>query len=532
MLKPSIYRLRTQSGMAFIWILVLLVIVNALSLSFLQKVIIGASATVSRESAMKTQYLARSAANHALWGLLNDPDFSPSATAYDMVTLGDGRYGYKVRKPTLTQFGTVATVGGVSNVVTRQSYVQYLKPYNIITAYGRSLDQIPEYRRLLGATWVNAADTVAIGSNTVTWMRLKGCPIKKEVIMGTVDNDNDINLAVWNGTSWGNLKEFTQTADKGYRCFDIAYESQSGNALMVGMFDGSTDIKYIGWDGTTWVPIAPQLAFNLNSGVLVYLTAASNPKSDEILIAAVNDKNDLKLVQWDGSSFNDLGEIDDSIETKDYGSAAIVYEQQTGDGLILWNKASANMISYRVWNGISLSPENSLPDFGGSAQVIWAAADPTSDYILVAAVDGSKDLQVAVWDGNAWVDSRVLSTNVVDKSGQVLDVAWEHTGGDVMVAWGSPDAVTNVKYFAWQKGTALADNTVRTGPNFQNAVSLVRLLPISGTQKIILMVKNTTAELRYSLWTGNTFLGDPAILLESSLATSDLPFDIAESIAP
>ncbi len=136
---------------------------------------------------------------------------------------------------------------------------------------------------------------------------------------------------------------------------------------------------------------------------------------------------------------------------------------------------------------------------------------------------------MAVWDGNAWVDSRELSTNVVNKIGQVLDVAWEHTGGDVMVAWGTPDAGTNVKYFTWQKGTALADHAVRTGPDFQNAVSLVRLHPIANTQKIILLADNSTGDLRYSLWTGNTFLGDPAILSEFSLSTSYLPFDIAES---
>jgi hypothetical protein len=527
----NIPELRKETGFAFVWILILLVITSALSLAFLQKASIGTSAAVTRGSAMQAHYLARAAANHALWRLLNEPHFTASETVYYMHDLGNGRYGYKLRKPTLTKFGTVATVGGVSDVVTNQSYVQYLKPYNIITAYGRSSDQIPEYRRLLGATWVDAADTVDIGSDTVQWMVLKGCPVRKEVIMGALDNDDDINLAVWSGTSWDNPEEFTQTANKSVRCFDIAYESQSGDALMVGMFDASTDIKYMGWDGTDWVPSSPTAAFNLDSSVLNYLTMASNPKNDEILIATVSAQSDFKLVQWDGSSFNDLGEIDDSTETKAYGSVAIVYEQQSGDGLILWNKASANQISYRVWNGVSLSSEYLLPDFDGSAQVIWAAADPTSDYIFVASVDGSKNLHVAFWDGDAWDDSpRELSTNVVAKIGQVLDVAWEHTGGDVMVAWGTPDAGTNVRYFTWQKGTTLAAHAVQTGPDFQNAVSLVRLRPISGSQKIILLANNSSYDLRYSLWTGNKFLGDPAILSESSLATSNLPFDIASGV--
>jgi len=470
---------RNEAGMAYVALLALLAIMSTLGMAFLFKVGIETSVIETRGNSMQAHYLAEAAANHALWRLLNEPGFPASERVYYMHDLGSGRYGYKVRQPTLTKFGTVATVGSAGSTVTKQSYVQYLKS-NIMTAYGRSADPIPEYRRLLGPTWVDAADTVDIGSDTVQWMVLKGCPIRKEVIMGTLDKDNDINLAVWSGTSWGNLTEFTQTANKSVRGFDIAYESQSGDALMVGMFDASTDIKYIGWNGTGWVPSVPTSAFNLDSSVLEYLTMASNPENDEILIAAVNGQKDLKLVRWNGSSFNDLEEIDSDLTNSNYGSAAVVYEQQSGDGMILWNNASANRIYYQVRNGVTLIEEGEIEDFTSTAQVIWAAADSTSDYILVAMVDSGNDLWVAVWDGDAWADKRELSTNVSGKVGQVLDVAWEHRGGNVMVAWGSPDADPKINYFTWQKGTDLDTPAVQTGPNFQSAVSLVRLHPISG----------------------------------------------------
>ncbi|GAF82200.1 unnamed protein product, partial [marine sediment metagenome] len=146
-----------EAGFALIIVLFILIIGSALSLAFLQKASIGTSATVTRGTSMQAHYLAESAVNHALWRLLNEPGFPAATDKYYMHSLAGGRYGYKVRKPTLTKFGTVATVGGVSNAVINQSYVQYLKPYNIITAYGRSSDPIPEYRQLLGANWVDAA---------------------------------------------------------------------------------------------------------------------------------------------------------------------------------------------------------------------------------------------------------------------------------------------------------------------------------------------------------------------------------------
>ncbi len=510
----------------------LLVVINALSLSFLQKTVIGTSAAVSRQSAMKTDYLARSAANHALWRLLNDPDFAPTSTDYDMHDFGDGRYGYKVRKPSLTQFGTVATVGAVGDTVSKQSYVQYLKPYNIITTYDRTSGSTPKYRQLYGAFWGDAADTINDGSAQAQWMVLKGCSQRKEIIMGTLDNDGDINFAVWDGETWSNLKEFTSNAGStSYRSFDIAYENLSGDALVVGRYNDNSTVRYNIWNGTAWTFGTAQTAFSLDDKPS-FVVMASKSGSDEILIAAVASSKKIKVVQWNGSAFNDLGEVDNSMETGDYGSAAVVYEQQSGTGVVLWNHSSSKRIYYRLWDGIALSATMQLPQFGEKIYMIRAAADPSSDTIFVAAVDSDQHLSVAVWDGDAWTDSREIFNSVSDKVGQVIDVAWESSGNAVLVVCGASSNKSKVRYYNWQSGNPLSDYSMQTGPNFQNDVYEVILQPISGTQKIVLLGSTSGNKLRYSIWTGNRFLGDPGIQLESSLSGNELPFGIAESIAP
>jgi hypothetical protein len=527
--------IRSEAGIGYVAILVLLAVLSTLSLAFIQKVGMQQSVVMNQKPGMQAHYLAESGANHALWRLLNEPGFPASETVYYMHSLANGRYGYKVRKPTLTTFATVATVGAVGNVITEQSYVQYLRPYNILTGYSTQAGPIPKHRRLIGASWSeNAADTVSIGPDSARWIVLRGCPVttRTEIIMGTIDGDKDINLAVWDGTSWGNLTEFAvNTEDSQYRCFDIAYENQSGDALVVGQYDGGKSVGYNVWDGNAWVFSSPQQDANLTpEDDLRYLTMASKPRSDEILIGAVQKSKDLKVIQWDGASFNDQGEIETDMEVATYGSAEIVYEQQSGDALILWTQKDKNQIYYRVWDGTTLGPEGQLPSFGGDLHVIRAAADPTSDHILVAAVDDFYDLNVAVWDGNAWIDSRELTTGVVFDYGQVFDLAWEHSGQDAMVAWAPWGGGYNVRYFSWRKGTPLADHAVQVGPSVQNNIPwVIRLFPISGTAKVILLVRNNSNELRYSLWTGNAFLGNPAILLESSLPVVFVPFDIAES---
>jgi len=117
---------RKNAGMAYVAILVLLVIISTLAFTLLFKAGTGMLATMTRGNSMQAHYLAECAANHAMWRLLNDSNFPVADDSYYMHTLGNGRYGYKVRRHTDTTFATVATVGAVGKNVVQQSYVLYV----------------------------------------------------------------------------------------------------------------------------------------------------------------------------------------------------------------------------------------------------------------------------------------------------------------------------------------------------------------------------------------------------------------------
>jgi hypothetical protein len=522
----------SQSGMAYMAILVLLAILSTLAFSFLFKTGTQTQATQTRGQSMQAHYLAESAANHALWGLLNQPGFAPASDVYYMHSLGNGRYGYKVRKPTETTFATVATVGAVGDNVVNQSYVQYIIPSNVLTAYARTTIPHVQYRRLIGANWTNPADTPDIPVSTVYWVEMEGCPVRKEIIMGTIDGQDDINLAVWDGTSWGNPHVFsTVNAGTDYKRFDIAYESQSGRALVVGRYDDTTTVRYNIWDGTGWLHATAQPAFNLAGGAARSVVMSSCPGNDQILIATVNSLADLQLFLWDGSVFTDLGVIETSTNGYSHGTVEIVYEQQSGDALVIWTRWGSPAI-FCVWNGVTLGPENIVPIFPDNVNILRAASDPTSDHIVVAGIDKFYDVQVGIWDGTAWTDSREVETGCANDAVQGVDVAWEATGEDALVVW-APWDETFVRSLAWKKGAALADSTVEPGPDVQGQSWLIRLHPISQSEKIILLAETNSKDLRYSLWDGDRLKGDPSILLESNIPVQNqVAFDIAEANVP
>ncbi|MCP4276038.1 MAG: hypothetical protein GY779_06775, partial [Gammaproteobacteria bacterium] len=68
--KPLDYR--NESGIGYVMILFILVLLSSLSLAFIAKVGTEISVIMNRGNDMQAEYLAESAANHALWRLLNE----------------------------------------------------------------------------------------------------------------------------------------------------------------------------------------------------------------------------------------------------------------------------------------------------------------------------------------------------------------------------------------------------------------------------------------------------------------------------
>jgi hypothetical protein len=366
-------------------------------------------------------------------------------------------------------------------------------------------------------------------------VEVEGCPIRKEVIAGVIDDNDDINLSVWRGPGWGNQKTFTLLADKNFKCFDIAYESQSGNALVVGREGTGTPLLYNIWDGSQWTFSSPQVAFSLPGGEVHDVVMTSQPGGNEILIAVVTAWDDIQLVRWNGVIFTDLGTIETQVAYNDFRMVEIVYEHYSGDAMVVWSRNTDSALKYRMWNGSVLGPEGDVPDFGGNEnQVIRGAADsdPASDYIVIAAVDNFYDINVAVWDGDAWVDSHQVETAAATNVTQSFDVAWEAAGEDVVIAW-APWTATNVRYLVWKKGVALVHCTIKEGPDLQQQPWTVRLQPIAGTEKIVLLGETTSNDLRYCLWIGDQFKGNPAVLLEPDVPVqNDIAYDLAEADVP
>ncbi|MBI2432723.1 MAG: hypothetical protein HYV26_07630 [Candidatus Hydrogenedentes bacterium] len=515
--------------MAYVAILLLLIIVLALGFTFLLKASTEASATLSHIEGIQAEYLAEAAANKAVWRLLYDPTIPTYADAvtadtYEMSNLSAGRYGYNFRPHTTTTFATVRAVGVAGDAVVREGWVlnlKYLPFAGILAAYSVNGTNIPKARSFEDPSFGNAADTLNVGSST-HWLQLAGSMNKTEVVMATLDDGSDINVAVYDGATWGNNWEFTTSADRAHLGVDVAYESLSSDAMVAGRHSTGNDPYYSTWNGTSW-SARTAISNPYGSGDVRTVVLASNPLSDELILGMLTSGNDLVTFIWSGSAWTNTYYVSASISVTQYHPFDICYEQTSGEALATYG------VSSNDWIYANLGGTGTIRTLGNDAQIVRQASDPSSDYIIAAAVDQDNDLSVAVWNGSSWVYAAEIETNMKASTSFTVAVAWESSGDEALIFYGE-NGVNNLRYRRWTKSTG-TPGSEQTGPSTGQNIESIQALTIPEEDRIIVLTGDTNDDCEFNLWEGDAFSADPPLTFTNSLYnTPRQSFDLAATV--
>ncbi|MBI2019931.1 hypothetical protein HYS94_00725 [Candidatus Daviesbacteria bacterium] len=277
-----------------------------------------------------------------------------------------------------------------------------------------------------------------LGKNFVT----RTSPTKGEVIVGYGDNSNPQILRVmcFDGATWSIEWSATVGGDGSgtnatTRRFDIAYETNSGDVLVVySTNSGTNEIGYKTKPGSAdcgasnWVSY-PNIDSPGTSGTVTWVTMAWDRRSTSNLIAAVwaDTANDLQGAVWDGDT-NSWVQRTTAMDTSlALGSIQDVeFESVSGDIMVVWANVAGNNgtngarymtcvggTANCTWDASAQTP----PTFLDAAQNLDIAANPLDNQLLFASIgfdpndSGGQDLQVGRWDGSAWANVANVDTS-------------------------------------------------------------------------------------------------------------------------
>src|SRR5262249_33969212 len=126
---------------------------------------------------------------------------------------------------------------------------------------GKALD----YSIWNGTSWTTAAvvPTSAFPSGVEPrQIKIAANPLtgSNEIVLVVTDRNEVDRALVWNGSSWGNAIQLDNNTAHNFTDVNVAYEQQSGRAVVVYASGTAGAVGFQIWNGTSWTagtPIAP-----------------------------------------------------------------------------------------------------------------------------------------------------------------------------------------------------------------------------------------------------------------------------------
>jgi len=279
----------------------------------------------------------------------------------------------------------------------------------------------------------NTQTPAATSSSGVTFT-LRTSPNKTEVVAGFVTAAGVLNIMCFDGSAW-TLDWSTTVGGTGTtRPFDIAYETNSGNVMVLYSNNVVTtnEMAYrtkpssSGCGAANWSS-ATNLTAARTNGIVQWIRLAWDKRTSSNLISAIwaDNASDLSAAVWSGSAWgNEPGAaLATTLQTvaasQDVEDFDVEYESVSGDVMVVWGitaVANANGVRYATctggtsactWSGI-LTP----PTFVDDATNLDISANPNSDEIVFASIGNNQnDLQIGYWDGGTWTNTANADTS-------------------------------------------------------------------------------------------------------------------------
>ena len=266
-------------------------------------------------------------------------------------------------------------------------------------------------------------------------MVIKASPNSNELVAGTVSSAGVLYIYCFDGNTWKQDWSVTVGGTATTRRFDIAYEKNSGKAVVLYSTNttttnelsfrtksGSVGCGSANWSGAT--------AYNTirTAGIVQWVKLAADQRATSNVMAAIwaDGASDLSAAIWNQTTFANepSAATETSLEVastaQDVDDFDLAYESLSGDLMVAWANSAGNNgtngVRYRTCTGgtttCSWGTVTTPPTFRDDATNLDLASDPiTNDIVLASIGNAGSDLQIGYWDGSTWTNRANVDTS-------------------------------------------------------------------------------------------------------------------------
>jgi hypothetical protein len=194
---------------------------------------------------------------------------------------------------------------------------------------------------------------------------------------------------------------------------DVAFESLSGDGLIVWSRDGEDTVRFRtytsgGWGSDTTGP---------NVGAETrWVRLANDPVSDKIALMTLDDDMDVNVATWSGTAFGGVTEFETGSGVEDKRAIAVAFEPAGTRAVAVYCEGSSNSPRYRIYDGSNWSSELTGPNLGDDFAAFQMAPIGTGQTILTLAITRGNDrLKFMQWNGASFINAVELEDDLAAK---------------------------------------------------------------------------------------------------------------------
>jgi hypothetical protein len=318
-----------------------------------------------------------------------------------------------------------------------------------LLAYGEGTVITPRYRTWSGSAF-SLEGSAAGADDVIKWTVLKASPVANEMILGVYSSASRyLFIQTWNGSAWTANWSTHLDYDGKTRVFDIAYETLSGDAIVVFGNAATNDLRYRKRVGGVWDGSDQTISSITPDNEPTYVKAKSHPTTDDIFVGVETEAASLYALRWNGTSNSwDNGlKTTAGVKNKDKEGFDLAFERASGHTFLIWGDADKdlNYLEFTTsWQAETIAYEN-MPD-----DVLWLVADydpvSTSSKIAVGMLLENTTFQFGAWNGSSWV-SQPAAITARNRDQRGIDVQFQKDTGQAVYVFNQSD---NPKQMAWR----------------------------------------------------------------------------------
>lgn len=396
---------------------------------------------------------------------------------------------------------------------------------SIMVCFNRSGRAQPRYAIYSAGSWGPNLAMPSIGREP-TFVMLHSAPTRNETVFCAEDYDFDVNVVLFNGTSWGPVTEVcSDTNEENDRAMDAAYELVSGDAMVVHWKYAVGKIGYRTWNGTT-LSAESLLTLPGYTQESDYLTLYPRPGTDEIVLLAEDGDTPtcrLSACIWNGNSWGSWTTISTVVSSDDEECYSMAFESQSGDGLLVYADTGQSQPRYRTLSGSTWSAQSLMPTIGATPIWVRLAADQTGNTILFASLDDQRDVNVNVWNGSAWGSNLEVETNTADYDRRQADLAFESGTNRALLVYGE-SGINQPRYRTWNGSVWSAE---LSGTSIGRPSKIVHVVTGNSPGEAFIAISDDQRDLHLLRWIGSAWSTDTIIETDLGGTADGEPFMLA-----